>query len=313
MNVSTPAVSIVIPVHNCGNMLLPCLQSIRAQSFESFEVIIVNNGSDDGSAEAARAFAETDQRFRVVDNLEGGAGASRNFGVARAAGDYVCFIDGDDRISEDYLEGLYNGARDNDADIAVCGFDFYFLNSGKTKKGMRVPDRVYSRDEALGLLLGDTKMRFYLWEKLFRRTLFTEHGISIPDMYYEDAVASVKLFYFANKVSSISYCGYYYTRAFSRYKEVNMTAKRANDYINTVPLIRLFLEEHGCYDKFRSSFNNHIFHVYFAVPSVVKQSSAGNKKPDRENIKRAKAKVRLCCKVSFEKLGKLDLSKPVIE
>ncbi len=313
MNVSTPAVSIVIPVHNCGNMLLPCLQSIRAQSFESFEVIIVNNGSDDGSAEAARAFAETDQRFRVVDNPEGGAGASRNFGVARAAGDYVCFIDGDDRISEDYLEGLYNGARDNDADIAVCGFDFYFLNSGKTKKGMRVPDRVYSRDEALGLLLGDTKMRFYLWEKLFRRTLFTEHGISIPDMYYEDAVATPQLFWFANKVVSVSKGIYLYTRAFSVYKESRMPPQRVNDYINTIPMIRLFLEEQGCYQRIKGKLGMHIFHVYFAIPSVVRQCSADCTRPKKENIRRARAKVRLSLKLSYEKLSRLDLKKPVVE
>lgn len=313
MSGSHPAVSIVIPMYNCGKMLVPCLESIRSQSFDDFEVIIVNNRSDDGSVETARSYSDMDKRFRVFDNAEGGAGSSRNIGVSHAAGEYICFIDGDDRISNDCLEKLYAAAKENDADISVCGFDFYFLNNEKTKRGMRVPDRVYTRDEALSLLLGDTRMRFYLWAKLWRRTLFTEHGITIPDMYYEDAAVTPQLFWFANKVVSVSCCGYHYTRAFSVYTESRMTPQRVNDYVNTIPMIRLFLESQGSYEKFRRKLGVHIFHVYFAVPSMVRQCGENAKRPSRENINRARAKVRLSLKLSYARLSKLDLKKPVVE
>lgn len=309
-----PEVSVIIPVYNCGDMLKQCLESVKVQSFKNIEIIlVVNNGCTDNSLEIAESYSSSDERFRLLSVFSQSAGESRNIGLAHARGEYISFIDGDDRIDERFIENLYNAAKENDADISVCGFYYYFLNTHKTSKASPPPDKLFEHDEAMNCLLKDRYMRFYLWNKLWRKKLFTENNIQIPDMYYEDSVSSVKLFYFANKVSSISYCGYYYTRAFSRYTEISMTAKRANDYVNTVPLIRLFLEEHGCYDKFRKSFNNHIFHVYFAIPSVVKQSSEGNKKSDRENIKMAKAKVRLCCKVSFEKLSRLDLSKPVIE
>ena len=309
-----PEVSVIIPVYNCGDMLKQCLESVKVQSFKNIEIIlVVNNGCTDNSLEIAESYSSSDERFRLLSVFSQSAGESRNIGLAHARGEYISFIDGDDRIDERLIENLYNAAKENDADISVCGFYYYFLNTHKTSKASPPPDKLFEHDEAMNCLLKDRYMRFYLWNKLWRKKLFTENNIQIPDMYYEDSVSSVKLFYFANKVSSISYCGYYYTRAFSRYTEISMTAKRANDYVNTVPLIRLFLEEHGCYDKFRKSFNNHIFHVYFAIPSVVKQSSEGNKKSDRENIKMAKAKVRLCCKVSFEKLSRLDLSKPVIE
>ncbi len=313
MSRSNPAVSIVIPVYNCGKMFVPCLESIRRQSFEDFEVIIVNNRSDDGSAEIARTYAEQDERFRVIDNPEGGAGPARNFGVAHAAGEYICFIDGDDRISREYLEKLYAAAKKNDADISVCGFDFYFLNTEKSKKGMKVPDRVYTRDEALGYLLGDTKMRFYLWAKLWRKTLFTDHGIAIPDMYYEDAAVTPQLFWFANKVVSVDHCGYHYTRAFSVYTESRMTTQRVNDYVNTIPMIRLFLESQGSYEKFKRKLGVHIFHVYFAIPSMVRQCADSAKAPARVNIDRARAKVRLSLKLSYARLSRLDLNKPVVE
>lgn len=310
---SRPAVSVVVPVRNCGDALRLCLDSIKKQTLNSFEVIVVDNGSTDGSADIVREFACADDRFILKESLTGSAGTSRSFGVDCARGDYISFIDGDDRIAPDFLERLYNAATASGADIAVCGFYYYFLNSGKTEKASPPPDRLLSRDQALHCLLKDRDMRFYLWNKLWKKTLFTDNNIRIPDMYYEDAVSSTALFCCAERVVSMSYCGYYYSRGFSKYKEVAMPAARVNDYVNTVPMIRLILEEHGCYRQFRKSFCFHVFHVYFAVPSVVRQSSPGNKKTDRENIRAARAKIRLCCRVGYEKLKLFDLCKPVIE
>lgn len=311
---SSPAVSVIIPVYNCGDMLRQCLESIENQSFKDFEVIIVNNASTDNSLQIAMEFSEKDKRFRLVENTSGGgAGSNRNKGVELAAGEYISFIDGDDRIDEYFLEKLYKAAKDNNADIAVCGFYYYFLNTQKSERDAPPPEKVFDRDEALACLLKDKYMRFFLWNKLWKKKLFTENDIKIPDMYYEDAVVTPKLFYYAERVVSLDYCGYYYTRAFSKYTEVKMTAQRANDYVNTIPMIRLFLEERGCYEKFKGSFKTHIFHVYFAVPFVVKQSSAENKKSNRENIKTARAKIRLCCKADFDTLRHYDLAKPVIE
>lgn len=308
-----PAVSVVIPIYNCGEMLEKCLRTIRGQSFKDIEVIIVNNGSTDGSDEVARRFAEEDERFRVVDFEHGSAGEARNYGISLSRGEYITFVDGDDRLSKWCIEKLYHGAKDNDADISVCGFAYFFQNKNGIKKSFRMSDKVLSSESALKLLLGDMKLRFYLWGKLWRKTLFTDNNIRIPDMYYEDAAVTPQLFYFANKVVLVDHYGYYYTRAFSRYTEVSMSADRINDYINTIPIMRLFFEEQGCYQKFKKHLNMHIFHVYFAVPSMVKQCGSDNKKSASDNIRDARAKVRLCMKVSYERLKKLDLSKPVVE
>ena len=307
------AVSIVIPMYNCGEMLPLCLESIRSQSFDSFEVIIVNNGSTDGSEKTARRYAREDERFTVINHPEGGAGEARNAGVDCAKGEYIAFVDGDDRLDVTYLEKLYLAASEHDADISVCGFSYYFLNTRKTVCGIRMPDRVFDKDHALGMLLQDTKLKFYLWGKLFRRTLFTEHDIRVPDMYYEDAVTTPKLFWFANKVVSTDLCGYIYTRAFSRYTEVRMTPQRANDYVNTIPMLRLFLERQGQYGKFRSKMKSHVFHVYFALPSVVKQCGGECRLGVRENVKKARAKIRLSLREDLQRLESMDLSKPVIE
>ena len=307
------AVSIVIPVHNCGEMLIRCLESIQQQSFREFEVLIVNNGSTDGSDKIAAAFSEKDERFCLLDHPEGGAGSARNFGVSKASGEYIAFVDGDDRLTKNYIGELYTAAKANDADIALCGFRYYFLNTGRESRGVSMSDKVYSGEEALSLLLHDSKIKFYLWGRLFRRSLFTEHEIRIPDMYYEDAVITPQLFYYANKAVSVSGCCYLYTRAFSKYAEINMSAQRANDYINTIPLIRLFLEEQGCCRQFQGRLMHHVFHVYFAMPSIVRQCTKGNRNEDRQNLKNARTKIRLCLRCSAQKLRLLDLQKPVVK
>lgn len=308
-----PAVSVVIPLYNCGEMLEKCLRTIRIQTFRNIEVIIVNNGSTDGSDEIAKRFAAEDERFRVVECDGRSAGEARNYGISLARGEYITFVDGDDRLSEWCIEKLYKGAKDNDADVSVCGFAYFFQNKNGIKKSFRMSDKVLSRDDALKLLMRDIKLRFYLWGKLWRKTLFTDNNITIPDMYYEDAATTPKLFYFANKVALVDHCGYYYTRAFSRYTEVTMSSDRVNDYINTIPLMRLFFEEQGCYQEFKRYLDLHIFKVYFAVSSMIKQCGKDNKRSNSENIKSARAKIRLCLNISYDKLREFDLKKPVVE
>ena len=287
------SVSIIVPVYNCGAMFSPCLQSLREQTLTDFEVILVNNGSTDGSAALAERTAAEDNRFHVIHHPHGGAGECRNVGIAAAQGEYIAFVDGDDRLSPDYLAQLYGAACREQADIAVGGYDYYFLNNNNIKPGQRMPDRVFTQEEALSLLLQDSRIKFYLWGKLFRRTLLTEHNIQIPDMYYEDAVITPQLFYFANRVVSVS--------------------RRINDYVNTIPMIRLFLEEQGCFEAYRKKLYNHVFHVYFALPSMIRQSAVENVFSNSGNLRRARAKVRLCLHCSAEKLQSLDLNKPVVE
>lgn len=308
-----PAVSIVIPVHNCGELLRPCLSSVCEQSFTNFEVIIVDNNSDDVSPLIENEFAAADERFRVIKSNRGFAGTCRNIGVENARGEFIAFIDGDDRLDSQFIEKLYTAAKESDADIAVCGFYYYFQNTGKTERDAPPPQKVFERRDAMSCLLRDKYMRFFLWNKLWKRSLFTEHDIKIPDMYYEDAVVTPQLFCFAQKVVSLSWCGYYYTRAFSKYTEVSMSLARANDYVNTVPLIRLFLEEQGLYDELKSSFMKHYTKVYLAMPFVIKQISEKTLLSRRENLRRARAKLRLCRKAEYEKLRELDFERPVIE
>ena len=122
-NVS-PLISIIIPLYNAANTIIRCLDSVYAQTFSSYEVVIVDDGSTDNSAELVRhhpLYHDTDS-CKMVSQQNKGAAAARNLGLSISSGKYVTFIDNDDWIDVDYLETLYMAAEFNDADIVLSGY-----------------------------------------------------------------------------------------------------------------------------------------------------------------------------------------------
>lgn len=314
MENNKPEISVIIPVYNCEKFLKKCLESVQKQTFGDFEAIIVNNGSTDGSGNIALDFAENDSRFVIINHKSGSAGEARNIGIQASNGTYLAFLDADDRLDEKFLETLYSQATKYNADIVNSGFYFYFLNTNKIKKCGQLPKNdCYDRDTAMKYLLKDTKIRFYLWNKMWKKSLFTDNNIRIPNMYYEDAAVCPQLFFYAKKVVSINYCGYYYTRAFSKHKEVNMPVQRINDYINTVPVIRLFLEKNGCYKKFKPCFRKHIFRVFFSVPLLAVQARKNCKNSIFKNIFKGMSVVIKYSLTSSDKFQKLDFTKNALQ
>lgn len=118
-----PEISVIVPVYNVVNYLEKCVVSILGQSFEDFELLLVDDGSNDGSGELADKLAASDGRVAVFHKSNGGLSDARNYGVARANGSYVTFIDSDDWIEKSYLEFLHKVLVDNDADISTCYYN----------------------------------------------------------------------------------------------------------------------------------------------------------------------------------------------
>ena len=274
---SDPIITVIVPIHNVEAYIEACRESIRSQTFRDFEVIMVNDATPDNSAVVAEKYVREDKRFRLLNNETCiGLSKTRNRAIEQAKGKYIAFIDSDDRYAEQFLERMYNAITEYDADVAVCDFALYYLNTKKTKRSGShfVNNKVYSTLPALKELLSDRNFRFYVWNKLWKTSLFKDNDIRMIPMYYEDVVVCSQLFCHVNKVVSINYCGYYYTRAFSKYKEVSMSGTRINDYINTIPITRSYLCSHGMYKPCKVSFNIHIFHVYFSVPLLCFQARA---------------------------------------
>lgn len=113
-------ISIIVPVYNVESYLAKCLDSILTQTYLSFEVILINDGSTDRSKSICEEYANKDNRFILINKKNGGVSSARNQGLSVAKGEYITFVDSDDRIKPQYLEVLYKNAKVYDADISMC-------------------------------------------------------------------------------------------------------------------------------------------------------------------------------------------------
>ena len=115
-------VSIIVPVYNAENHIERCFDSIIAQDYPNWELIIIDDGSSDSSGDRCDRYSLWDKRIRVVHKPNGGVSSARNTGLKVCKGDYIGFMDSDDSLEPEFLESLYNAAIENDADIVCCNY-----------------------------------------------------------------------------------------------------------------------------------------------------------------------------------------------
>ena len=208
-------VSIIIPVYNVENYLRSCLDSVLSQTYKDFEVLMVNDGSTDGSGAICQDFVERDSRFHYFEKENGGLSDARNYGLDRAKGHYITFLDSDDFLFEDYLENLYYASRLSDSDITIGGYcrfgdsNFYFYND-HFKSDSLVAFKDFQAIQYLDSMLDVTFMTFSTaWGKLFKRELFSE--LRFPyGKYAEDQFLIWKLYMKADKIYVFNGASYVY-------------------------------------------------------------------------------------------------------
>ena len=113
-------ISVIVPVYRVEKYLGECIDSILSQTYENFELILVDDGSPDNSGKICDEYAEKDKRIRVIHKENGGVSSARNLGLDNANGEYVTFIDSDDFVDKKYLEVLYSTLINFDTDVSVC-------------------------------------------------------------------------------------------------------------------------------------------------------------------------------------------------
>ncbi|MGL6299894.1 glycosyltransferase [Streptococcus iniae] len=114
-----PKISVIVPVYNAEKTISKCIQSLLEQTFQEFELILVNDGSKDNSLQLLKEFEEHHSNFKVIDQVNGGASIARNTGLDAASGDYIVFVDIDDYLDSDYLDVLYQEIVKTGNDIVI--------------------------------------------------------------------------------------------------------------------------------------------------------------------------------------------------
>lgn len=172
-----PLLTIVIPVYNAENYLKPCLDSVAAQEFTDYELVLVDDGSQDGSGRICDEYAVRDPRIRVIHQSNGGQAAARNRGIDVAVGDYVGFCDNDDILHPSIFRVLLKNIGAAGADISACSYNERDMR-GKVSHDRHSEETLYlSNREGMEQFLSREKMDIYVWTKIYRRTFLETHGI----------------------------------------------------------------------------------------------------------------------------------------
>ncbi|MCM1266969.1 MAG: glycosyltransferase [Bacteroidales bacterium] len=207
-------ISVIVPVHNGETYLEQCIASILAQAYEELEVLIINDGSTDSTADICERLCRQYACLRTIELPDLGVSAARNSGLEQAQGDYMMFVDADDRLRPGVLRGLHDILLETDSDLAGCGFAAWeteaewehLIREGEMPDGQDTA--IYDNRRYLEecILRGNTRC----WSKLYRRNLIGQirfrEGLSIG----EDMLFLVELLPHLKRVAETPYAGYGY-------------------------------------------------------------------------------------------------------
>ncbi|MBP3790095.1 MAG: glycosyltransferase [Prevotella sp.] len=224
-------ISIIVPVYNVEPYIEQCIESVLRQTYGCWELLLIDDGSTDGSANICRSYADKDKRIRFWQNSHAGPAKARNKGIEQAKGEFIYFMDSDDWIEPDTLECMLSNLQKNDADIACCGLFFDYPTRSKAVCYTKT-DCVLSREEALKYIITG-KLPSYLCILLLKRSVVIEPYTDVP--CYEDYATGYKWFSHAQKVAMIASPKYHYIQR----EGSILHTKRRDEF-----LLDIYLERH---------------------------------------------------------------------
>lgn len=204
-------ISVIVPVYNAGVYLRPCLDSLAAQSYQNLEILLIDDGSTDGSGPVCDEFAGRDHRVRVIHQKNAGVSAARNAGLEAAVGEYGCFLDADDVLPPDSLQRLLDGMVPGGL---VSGSVRQLRGEALSPEGLYLPDRQLSAEQMLSLLFHEEELGYqgFLWNKLFDLGLIKARALRFDPAirYNEDRLFLTAYLLHAREAVMISSVVYLY-------------------------------------------------------------------------------------------------------
>ena len=276
---SKHSVSLIIPMYNVEKYIEDCLDSVINQNYQHYEIIIIDDGSTDNSLIKAQKMMENStQPFSIYQKPNGGLSDARNYGLKKAQGEYVIFIDSDDYVSKELISCSVQAAKKSNADI-VC---FALEEVTEENKIIRyapanasLPLGSYKLNEEKNLISSSLPNA---WNKLIKKSLFIDNDIEFPrGLWYEDLATCPKLFFFAQKITFIEDALYYY-----RQREGAITTTfslKVMDIYDVLNIISAFFKEHT-YENSKKDINT--WYINLTVITLARLA-LNNEKNEKSN------------------------------
>lgn len=235
-----PLISIIVPAYNAGKHLNRCVDSLISQNYKNLEIIIIDDGSTDNTAEIVDSYVQADRRVRGVHQENKGLVAVRNLGIELASGEYIGFVDSDDSVSVDMYERLLINAKEYDAEISGCGIRFLFDHGLPIDHWGTGRITFLNQKEALEALLLGNWMEPSLCNKIYRKDIIIDSCMNLRIVNNEDLLRSFVVFSRAKKVINEDFCGYFY---FRHANSMSNNADKANIVKDILDAQELILSE----------------------------------------------------------------------
>lgn len=204
-------ISMIVPVYNAENYIRRCVDSILSQTFQNFELILVDDGSPDNCGAICDEYAAKDSRIRVIHQKNQGQAAARNRAVTEARGEWICFVDSDDKIHPQMLEHLYRAAMEHNAGISMCGA----VEAAQEPEDFGQPrewdaNPMTMDETGLEDLYHQGEHRYWvIWGKLIRREILLKFPFQ-PGRIYEDNAVVCRWLHEAGTVANTLQRYYFY-------------------------------------------------------------------------------------------------------
>lgn len=229
-----PDISIIVPIYNAENYLDKCIESLLNQTKKEIEIILINDGSTDNSEKIIKSYK--DKRIKYFKNENQGIGKTRNFGIEKAKGKYLMFVDSDDYIDKNMAKLMFDKAFSNSLDMVVC--DYYkVINNENIEE--KLPSFKPTTLKNSPNLLYDINLS--PWNKIYKTSLVKDNNIRfIEDLKYEDAPFVIETLDKANKIGKVNKCLNYYV--IHGNSETTVRDKRVFDILKIVDKIRKYFK-----------------------------------------------------------------------
>lgn len=255
----SPKISIIVPVYKVEPYINKCIDSILNQTFTDFELILVDDGSPDNCGNICDEYALKDKRVVVIHQENGGLSSARNKGIDVSKGEYIGFVDGDDIISENMYEVLYNICIVNCADISSCSYkkfehDYEVLNSKKIETE-KIEVKTYIKNNIIEAYYRGELNSVSSCNKLYKKIIFNDILFPVGRIY-EDVSTTYKLFLTINKLVETNEKLYFY-----RFRQGSITNSSFND--KRFDIIPLYNEQYKIMSEVYPNICNQIKYEYY--------------------------------------------------
>ena len=274
-----PIISVIMPVYNVEKFIQKSIVSLLNQTFLKFEVLVVDDGSEDESIKIAKRAAGSDRRFIFLTKKNGGLSAARNYGIDKASGKYLSFLDSDDYFDKSFLEKMYSKIIQDNSDICVCDVtlvkengDFIRYQKVKYKRAISGFDAFLDNIQTVSIIS-------MAQNKLYKKKIFDGDNKYPEGLYYEDRATTYKLFFNSKRICFVNEPLFFYVQRKGSIMN-GIDQKKIDDRFIVINSIKKYLKGKNIFHQYKKEFI--ICYLLNVVLSGSVQIAAYSKKPRKE-------------------------------